>query len=206
MTELEALNVILSTIGEAPVDGLPDLTVNQIEDSSLALTTLREVSRAVQSEGWSWNTQRQVALVNNAGTITVPSTTLRWVFDPDVDYEQRYTIRGNRVYDRFEQSFDLGTTELTLAELVTQLDWDDMPFSAQEYIKIRAARIHSDRAVNSAVIYTFTAADEQTARSMLTRDELAHQHSNMLHGSRRTNSRRGDAFVPIRGNMHRRIH
>jgi hypothetical protein len=39
MTELEALNVMLQVIGEAPVDGLPDLTTNQIEDSSLALTT-----------------------------------------------------------------------------------------------------------------------------------------------------------------------
>jgi hypothetical protein len=144
--------------------------------------------------------------VNNAGTVTVPSNLLRWVFDPDVDYEQRYTIRGNRVYDRFEQSFDMGTKELTLAEQVVQLDWDDLPQTAQEYIKIRAARIHADRAVNSAVIYSFSAADEQTARGMLTRDELAHQHSNMLHGSRRTGSRRGDAFIPARGNAYRRIH
>lgn len=205
MTELEATNAILAIIGEAPIDGLPDLTTNEISDSSLALTTLREVSADVQAEGWSWNTDKDVQLTNNAGLVSLPSNALRWVFDPNWDVEGRYTVRGFNVYDSYEQSYDLGTEDVSLAEMVVQLGWDDLPFHAQEFIKIRAGRIYADRMINSAVIYSFTAADEERARGMLVRAEEAHQRNNVLHGSRR-GTIRGDAFFPARGNRYRRIH
>ena len=51
MTELEAVNILLSVIGEAPVDKLGDKNKNEITDASLARRTLNEVSRDVQSEG-----------------------------------------------------------------------------------------------------------------------------------------------------------
>ena len=49
MTELEAVNTILATIGEAGIASLSD-DVNEITDSGLAQRTLKEVSRDVQSE------------------------------------------------------------------------------------------------------------------------------------------------------------
>lgn len=205
MTELEATNAILAIIGEAPIDGLPDLTTNEISDSSLALTTLREVSTDIQSEGWSWNTDKCVTLTNNAGSVTLPSNALRWVFNPNWDVEGRYTVRGLRVYDSMTQSFDLGTLEVELAEMVVELDWDDLPQQAQEFIKVRAGRIYADRMINSAVIYSFTAADEDRARGMLIRMEETHQRNNVLHGSRR-DTIRGDSYLPTRGNRYRRIH
>lgn len=205
MTELEATNSILAIIGEAPIDGLPDLTTNEISDSSLALTTLREVARDIQAEGWSWNTDKDVQLTNNAGTVSLPSNALRWVFDPNWDVEGRYTVRGCCVYDSLQQTHDLGEQEVSLAEMVVQLEWDDMPFHAQEFVKIRAGRIYADRMINSAVIYSFTASDEERARGMLIRAEEAHQRNNVLHGSRR-GTIRGDSYLPARGNRYRRIY
>ena len=52
-TELEAVNIMLSSIGEAPVNSLSSGLV----DAELAQTTLHNVSREVQAAGWSFNTE-----------------------------------------------------------------------------------------------------------------------------------------------------
>ena len=44
MTELEAVNTILATIGEAGVSSLSD-EINQVTDQAMAQRTLQEVSR-----------------------------------------------------------------------------------------------------------------------------------------------------------------
>ena len=203
MTELDAVNILLSIIGEAPVDGLPDLSVNEITDAALARRTLQEISRDVQAEGWSWNTDERVTLTGNAGTFTLPSNTLLAVFNPNVDYEGRYVVRGLRVYDKFEQTFDLGDVELELMRHVVQLDWEDIPHQAQTYISIRAGRIYADRFVNSNVIYTYTVQDEAYARAMLIRAEEAGMRNNMLWSSMRETGR-GDGFYAARGTRYRR--
>ena len=53
-SKLKAVNILLSVIGEAPVNNLtPPLT----GDASLAERVLDEISTEVQSSGWSWNTR-----------------------------------------------------------------------------------------------------------------------------------------------------
>ena len=51
MTELEAVNMLLAVIGEAPIDKLSDLNKNEITDSSLARKTLNEVKYHVVRAG-----------------------------------------------------------------------------------------------------------------------------------------------------------
>lgn len=203
MTELEAVNTLLSIIGEAPVDGLADLTVNEISDSALARRTLHEVSRDVQAEGWSWNTDQDVELTPNGGIVTLPSNTLRATFNANEYPEGQYVVRGLRVYDRQNQTYTIDATSLRVWEHVVQLDWDDLPHQAQQYIVIRAGRIYADRYLNSNAIYVYTVGDEEYARSMLIRAEESHQHNNMLWGQRRTRGR-GDGFYPGRGTRYRR--
>jgi hypothetical protein len=52
-TKLEAVNVCLTNIGEAPVASLTGLQV----DAQVASSIIDEVSREVQSNGWHWNTE-----------------------------------------------------------------------------------------------------------------------------------------------------
>ena len=76
MTELEAVNTILATIGEAGVTSLSD-EVSQVTDQGMAQRTLQEVSRDVQSEAWGWNTDEFVQINPTAqGTYVVPKNTL----------------------------------------------------------------------------------------------------------------------------------
>ena len=65
MTELEAVNVLLTTIGEAPVN---TLTGNQVTDVTIARQVLNEVSREVQSQGWYFNTENGVTLTPDNNT------------------------------------------------------------------------------------------------------------------------------------------
>ena len=73
-TELDAVNQILSSVGQAPVTTL-DL---QNPEVSIAVNTLREQSKQVQLEGWSFNTEHGYELIRDSNTneITFPPTAL----------------------------------------------------------------------------------------------------------------------------------
>ena len=58
-THLEAVNTMLSTIGEAPVNSL---TGSLPTDASMAKNILDEVNREVQSGGWKFNTSYKATL------------------------------------------------------------------------------------------------------------------------------------------------
>ena len=205
MTELEAINTLLSVIGEAPIDSLSDVTVNEITDSALARRTLQETSRDVQAEGWSWNTDNGVKYVRDAtNEIKIPDSALKVAFSPSQYGDNQYVVRGLRVYDRNRQSYDMTNVESVVAnQVVTKLDWEDLPHAAQQYIAIRAARIYSDRFVNSSAIYVYTTADEQYARSMLIRSEERSNGDNMLYGND-LGIGQGIGYLPVQGMRYRR--
>jgi hypothetical protein len=206
MTELEAVNTLLSIIGEAPVDQLSDLYVNEITDSTLARRTLHEVSRDVQSEGWSWNTDYNVPLSkDNLNQYPLPSNTLSAIFSPNHYPDMQYVARGGKVYDRRQRTFAFGASmvsSLIVDQLVSQLDWDEVPHQAQQYVVIRAGRIFSDRYLNSNAIYVYTAQDEEYARTMLIRSEEQQLNNNMLWGNDRGIGQ-GIGYIPAEGTRFR---
>lgn len=208
MTELEAVNTLLSVIGEAPVDKLSDITINEITDSALARKTLNEVSRDVQAEGWSWNTDQNVELAKtNANEFVLPSNVLSCLFSPNRYPDRQYVIRGLKVYNRAKRTFAFGAetaSPLVVDHVISQLTWDQVPHTAQQYIVIRAARIYSDRYLNSNAIYTYTAQDEEYARAMLIRDEERHLDNNMLWGNDRGMGQ-GLGYIPSEGLRYRGV-
>ena len=73
-TKLEAVNIMLSTIGENPVNSL----TSGLVDAELAETILGSVSKAVQSEGWNFNTEKKVSFIAEiSGHIILPANILR---------------------------------------------------------------------------------------------------------------------------------
>ena len=135
MTELDAINTLLGIIGESPVDQLSDITVNEITDSTLARRTLAEVSRDVQAEGWGWNTDNNVPVVKDSlNRYLLDSRTLAAVFSPNRYPDGQYVQRGNRVYNRVKRTFEFGGDSdqaLIIDQVITQLDWDELPHLAQ---------------------------------------------------------------------------
>lgn len=205
MTELEAVNTLLSVIGEAPIDSLSDITINEITDSALARRTLHEVDRDVQAEGWSWNTDAHVPLTKDLqGQFVIQPNALAAVFSPTRYPDAQYVARGSRVYDKSRRSFvhEDVTGPLVVDQLVVRLDWEELPHLAQQYIVIRAARIYSDRFINSNIIYTYTSQDEEYARAMLIRDEERQMNNNMLWGNSRGFGQ-GVGYIPYEGTRFR---
>lgn len=204
MTFLEAINTLLSVIGEAPVSNLAEIESNTISDAALASRTLQEVDRDVQAEGWQFNTDTEVALEkDNLNQFPLPGNVLRASFSPARYSDSQFVVRGRRVYDRATQSYTIdGVQNIVVAKMVTQLDWDDLPHAAQQYIVIRAARIYSDRFINSNVIYSYTSQDEAYHRSQLIRAEEESLSNNLLWGNDRGMGQ-GLGYIPAAGQQYR---
>ena len=79
-SELESVNTILSTIGEAPLNTLSgSLPV----DGTIAKNTLSEVAREVQSQGWNFNTHYKVTLSRDTNNkIPLATNIVRVEIDP----------------------------------------------------------------------------------------------------------------------------
>jgi len=178
-TELEAVNIMLAAIGEAPVNSL---TGTVPVDVRLAQSTLTEVNKSVQSEGWSFNTEIDVTIPRNATTeqITLSTDVLRI----DANIHQHPTIdpiqRGLRLYDRLNNRFEFD--EDLICTVVYFRTFDEIPEPARRYINIKAARIFVDRLVSDDGLRTYTQQDEVRARAILMETDLANGDHNILRG------------------------
>lgn len=154
MTELEAVNVMLTTIGEAPVN---TLTGNQVTDVTIAQQVLNEVNREVQSQGWYFNTENGVTLTpDNNKHILPPADTARI---DSRDYN--IVIREDKLFDLDDFSYEFGGS--IKVNIVYYQDFSVLPDAAKRYIAARAARIYADRLLNSETIHAMTLRDEQKA-------------------------------------------
>jgi len=157
-TKLEAVNTMLTSIGEQPIQNLNDLA--GLSDASIAEQILDNVSRAVQSRGWVFNTDIGIKKTpNQYKEIDLDPSELRvdtqsLVREGDKDYVER----GRKLYDRVKNTFkfDKGVT-LNIIKLLT---FDDLPEPARRYIAIRSARIFHDRVVGSGELHRFYQEDE----------------------------------------------
>lgn len=176
-TELDAVNVILSGIGEAPVNSFAEITT----DVTVARSILYEVSKEVQLEGFHWNTEDNYPLTpNDKGQITISPALVRVHFREPTDKE--LVIRGNRVYDRVNHTytFDLSTTLLCTITLL--LMFEELPEAARRYITVKALRVYQERVLGSQVLSQFQQQDEGRTRAALMADERKHGVPNMLTG------------------------
>lgn len=155
MTELEAVNVLLTTIGEQPINSLSG---NQTTDVSIARQVLTEVSREVQSQGWHFNTEPDVTLVPDSTNknITVPIDVARI----DSKYAN-VVIRGDKLFNVEERTFVF--QDNLKCDIIYFHDFLDLPHVAKKYITSRAARIFSDRSLNSESLHRMLRGDEMQA-------------------------------------------
>lgn len=172
-TYLEAVNILLATIGESPVQSLDG---DQTNDVVLAKATLDEVIREVQSEGWSWNTEYDYVLsLSDANHINVPEAAAHIEFYPDPDVDP--VRRGGFLWDRKHQQFEF-SKPVKAARLVLMLNFDQMPEPARRYVLIRACRLFTQRALTSTEIVSYTVQDESRALAKLRQDEDRSQEYN----------------------------
>jgi len=167
-SELEAINTILSVIGESPISSLSE--ISSVADAITAQSILSETARQVQTKGWHFNTEKDFELSPETYSkeIIVPTNALRvdpMGADSGVDAVQR----GGRLYDRKNHTYQFNTS--IKCDLVILLPFEQLPQAARHYVTIKAARIFQSRTVGSDALYEFTALDEKDALLDLKRNE-----------------------------------
>ena len=178
-TELEAINIMLAAIGEAPVNSL---TGQVPVDVRIAQSTLIEVNKRIQSEGWSFNTEIDVTLVRNQTTKQIELSTD--ILRIDANIHQHPTIdpiqRGLKLYDRLNNRYEFD--EDLICTVVYFRPFTELTEPARRYINIKAARVFVDRLVSDDGLRTYTLEDETRARAILMETDLANGDHNILRG------------------------
>lgn len=161
-TKLEAVNSMLSTIGEAPVNSLSSGLV----DAETAETVLNEVSRDVQSTGWNFNSEPDYTIAaDSEGNVVLPSEIVRADLANSEtklrSAKNEYVQRGNKMYDKIKHTFNIAKS-LKL-DVVVLLDFETLPEVARRYIAVKASRLFQERVVGSDTLSAMNRQDEQTA-------------------------------------------
>lgn len=165
ITEVDAVNMLLLSIGQSPVN---TLEVANIKDVSFARLTLHNTSREVQSRGWWFNRERNYPITPDASNNLIVS---QEVLDIDCeDQNVELVQRGTKLYDIAHHTFAVTRTDLKF-NIVFFLAWTDMPQIARNYIAVRAARIFQSQQVGSEVLFKY---DERLEAEMLTPLQAAH--------------------------------
>ncbi len=180
-SELDAVNVMLGTIGESPINSLDAAT--GVVDAVTARAILSEVSVQVQEEGWHFNTEYEFILTPSLDTkeIYIPANTI------EVDaseYDRNnidVAIRGNRLYDRKNKTFQF--QQDIKADLTILLEFNELPQAARHYITVRAARVFQQRVIGSDTLGSFTERDEARALRSMRRYESKTADYNILTGN-----------------------
>jgi hypothetical protein len=159
-TTLGAVNSMLSTIGEAPVNGLNSGLV----EAETAETILNEVSRSVQADGWNFNSEPNYSVAATSdGDIVLPAEIIRADL-ATTKYRSsttEYIQRGNKMYDKANHTYNIGKT-LKL-NVVVLLAFELMPEVARRYVSVKAARIFQERVLGSSTLSQMNRTDEQEA-------------------------------------------
>jgi hypothetical protein len=174
-TELDAVNEMLATIGEAPVNQLDNLGLT---DAATARNRLYDAMRRVQKRGWYFNTDFALALKPDSnGNVWLPANTLKLsLVGPSKG--RGLTQRGNQVYDAINHTFTF--TAPVVANLVSLLAWEQLPESARQFIFLTAATRFQAGFLGSDILDKFTSRDLAQAWSDLLSEELEISQPNML--------------------------
>ena len=165
-TKLEAINVMLTAIGESPVNTITSSTTT---DVSIAIQILDNVSREVQSVGWHFNTDTNYLLAKNSSNqIVLPSNCLR-VDNSNKDADLDLVERGRKLWDRENHTYTI--TKDIRVNITWFLEFTELPETARRYITIRATRIFQDRMLASETLHAFHQVDELSALSALKEHE-----------------------------------
>ena len=160
--ELPAINQILMACGQAPVTTLDETN----PDVAITYTTLLEVSREVQSEGWSFNKESHVSMdpdTNNE--ILYTNNMLQMDLSASNAYDKQTVRKNGKLYDK-EHHTDQWTDGAVDVDITWLFDWVDLPTPIQDYITARAATIVSSRIIGDKTQYQMLQQKEAYTRAM----------------------------------------
>jgi hypothetical protein len=149
--ELQAVNEILASIGQAPVTTIEAQTITYQDGTSaeipinpevaIVYETLTQVSREVQAEGWTFNKENEYPLTPDAnGYLSMTGSMLQMdLSDTLANNNFDTVIRNGRLYDKLEHTDVWDTTQTYDVDVVWYYDFADLPQVFKDYVTARAA-------------------------------------------------------------------
>ena len=159
--ELPAINQILTSCGQAPVTTL-DQTNPEV---AIAYATLLQVSREVQSEGWTFNKEYHYEFnKDNNNEILIPNNVIQLKLSENAQNMTYDAVRRQgKLYDRQNHRYTWEYSPIE-CDVTWEFDWVDLPEPIQNYITARAATLVSGRIVGDDDQYKRLRAQEQEMR------------------------------------------
>lgn len=186
LTELDAVNVMLMSMGQSPVNVLTDTGIKDIE---IAQLVLHNTSREIQDEGWAFNTDYAFDISPDGNDrILVPSNALS--IDPvnrGEDFVQRWDTANSKMsmYDLIDQTFK--RTKKLSVDITWFYPFEQIPQHARNYIALLAGQRFQAGNVASEILFRFEEADVNRARVILERNQNRSKDRNILSGPGYTN-------------------
>jgi len=142
--ELPAINQILTSCGQAPVTTL-DQTNPEV---AIAYSTLLQVSREVQSEGWTFNREDHYEFTTNIDNeIVVPNNIIQIKLTENSQNSPHNGVRrSGKLYDRQNHTFKWDYSPIEV-DIIWEFDFIDLPDPVRNYIVARSASIVSSKIV-----------------------------------------------------------
>ena len=161
--ELPAINQILTSCGQAPVTTL-DQTNPEV---AIAYATLLQVSREVQSEGWTFNKEYHYEFnKDNNNEILIPNNVIQIKLSENAQNRPYDAVRrSGKLYDRQNHRYTWEYSPIE-CDVTWEFDWVDLPEPIQNYITARAATLVSGRIVGDDDQYTRLRTQEQEMRAL----------------------------------------
>ena len=172
--ELQAVNEILASVGQAPVTVIETQNIT-LEDGSqvsevtnpdvaIILNTLHQVSREVQAEGWTFNTDYKVKVSRNSNKeVLIPDNYLQ-IDVVDTDRTVDVVRREGKLYDRINQTFSFDNDPY--CDIKRFFNLIDIPIPIRDYIVSRSATIFSQRVIGDSTQYQMLQQREAYTRAM----------------------------------------
>ena len=200
-TELDAVNSILMSVGESPVN-----TLNvQSPEVAIAQKTLQQVCREVLAEGWVFNTEKQypITLDSNNHCI-VPNNVLQIDLNQFKHLDDFHVVKITdngvvKLYDMYEHRYNFeNTSEGKLyVDIIWMQDFEEIPQVFKDYITAKASRIASTRMINDTKTVQLLVPEETMTRALAVEYDTRQADYNVFNDQQfRTNS--GNVYRPYK--------
>ena len=132
-TRLEAINTMLSCIGQSPLNTLEG-TKSYFTISAEKI--LEDETKRVQMQGWDFNSEDFYQLNPDENKIVkVPENMIMIKFP--TRYKNRYVVREHKLYDKFKHTYEI--QEPLKVSVVFAYPFEDLPEVVKHYATMSAA-------------------------------------------------------------------
>lgn len=169
-TEIAAVNRMLASIGERPINSLSD---TERLDVANAIEVLHDESRLLQLQGWWFNREQEITLTpNDDGELVVPADATKVRYHERFDKTTEvFTQRGVKLYS-LDRRTTVGWVNPILVDWIKLLAFEDLPETARVYITRRSGVTFQNNSPGSAQLFEFTERDALVAFGTLKLEDL----------------------------------